>query len=160
MSDLAAALFTGLSALFTADTGSGGLNESSDTSSARVRHFVRRGDPNYEVDHPGNWPMVVCDINVTEARVFANRRTDAIIRMHLYAQRDSGTSDLTIQNGASGRITELFDGAQMASQVFRQTSTVTFTILNELRNFQAPSSGTQLHHVFEFSVIAEVTAGV
>lgn len=160
MSDLAGVTFAALAALFSADTGVGGLNENSDTGTGKVRHFVRRGDPNYEVDRPGNWPMVVVDIHNVESRVFSKRRTEMIVRMHLYTQRDPNTSDMTIQNAVSSQITAVFDGAQLAAQTYRTTFTASFAMFNQLRDFQAPSSGTELHRVFEFSLTADIAAGV
>mgnify|MGYP000858782328 CR=1 FL=1 len=153
MSDLAASIFDGLNALFTADTASGGLNENSDSGVARVRHFVRRGDPNYETDRIGNWPMVVVEVFNAENRAFAARHAISTVRMHLFTLRDSNTSSFTVQNAVADRIYTVFDGAQMSAQ-----GEFTFSLLNLLRDFQAQSSGTELHKVFEFSVYPQVAA--
>lgn len=149
MSDVSYAIFKAMYDLYTADTDSGGLNETNGNS--RVVHFVRNGDPNITPDRSHYWPMIVVDIFVNEARVFPNRRNESVVRMHLYDNRDQNVNDLERQNAVSTAITTLFDGATLATQ-----SGVSFSLLNQLRNFQGPSTGLELHHVFEFSLISEV----
>lgn len=157
MADPASSIFAGLSALYTADTGSGGLNETS--GAALVRHFVRRGDPNFEMNTQHNWPMVIVEVFTSESRQFANRRIESIIRMHLYTDRDANTSSFTTQNAVSSRITALYDGTIMSQASFDATHTITYSELNQLRDFQAPATDKELHLVIEFSLISDITVG-
>jgi len=144
MADLATSIFTSLEALYTADTGAGGLNESSDTSQARVRHFVRMGDPNFDADRTFNWPIVRVEVFAGEMRSFSNRHADCVIRMHVYTLRDHGFAD---QSAVNARIVSVYDGARLATQ-----SPFNFSVMTYQRHFQAASSGTDLHYVQEFSV--------
>lgn len=146
MADLAGSIFIALKAIFDADTGAGGLNEATDTG-VKVRHFIRRGDPNFEVDRTYNWPMLVVEVANTEDRAFGGRHANVNIRMHLFTNRDANTSDFTIQDAVGSRMYALFDGAAVGTQ-----GGFTFAPLNQLRDFQAPSSGTELHRVFEYSL--------
>lgn len=145
MADLATSIFTGLEALFTADTGAGGLNENSDTSNAKVRHYIRRGDANYESDRTANWPVVIVDVLCNEMRSFTNRHADALVRMHVYVQRDN--NGFTIQSAVNDRIVTVYDGANMAAQSPFSFSTITYQ-----RHFQAPTSERELHYVHEMSL--------
>lgn len=146
MADLAGSIFAGLTALYTADTGSGGLNETSDTSPAVVRYFIRRGDPNFETDRTSNWPLIVVDIFNGESRSFTNRHADALIRMHVYTNRDSNTSSFTIQDAVNARVQTVFDGANMGNQ-----SPFSFSVITYQRHFQGPASGNELHYIHEFT---------
>lgn len=152
---MSASIWTALKAKFEGDTGSGGLNENSDSSNARVRHFVRMGDPNFDGSQSRSWPAIIVEIFVNESRVFGTRRSEAIVRMHLYTDRDANTADFTLQNAVADRMYVLFDGSTLTSQ-----GTTEFSLLNQLRDFQAPSSGRELHRVFEYSVQPIVVAGV
>lgn len=149
MADISYAIFKAMFDLYEADTGTGGLNETGGNS--RVTHFVRSGDPNVTPDRSHYWPMIVVDVFVNEARVFPNRRVEAIIRLHLYDNRDQNVNNLERQNAVSAAITTLFDGATLDTE-----AGVSFSLLNQLRNFQGPTTGVELHHVFEFSLICEV----
>ena len=75
VADLAGSIFAGLLALYTNDAASGGLNESTDTG-VKVRHFIRRGDPNFDDVRTHNWPMVVVSMFNVEDRSFGNRHAN------------------------------------------------------------------------------------
>ncbi len=150
MADLSSEIFAAVLARYTADTGASGINETGGTN--RVRHFVRRGDPNFDDIRTHNWPMIVVDIFNTEDRFFGQRHANCFVRMHLYTNRDENTSSFTSQNNIASKIYDLYDGYQLATQNSTQ-----FSLLNQLRDFQGPVSGTELHRVFEFSVHPVVT---
>lgn len=152
MADMAGTIWTAILAKYTADTGASGLNNTS--SANNVIHFVRRGDPNFDMDRRADWPNIVVDIFNTESRVFGLRRTEALVRMHLYTHRDTNTSLLTTQDGIGERIYAVFDGATLSTQ-----GTTEFAIMNQVRDFQGPSSGIDLHRVYEFTVNAIVQSG-
>ena len=75
-----------------------------------------------------------------------------MLRMDVITQRDlnvssAGTSVFTSQDAVCSRVTALFNGATVATQ-----GGFTFSILNQLRDFEGPASGTESHRVFEFSI--------
>lgn len=152
MADMAGTIWTAILAKFTADTGASGLNNTS--SSNYVVHFVRRGDPNYDMDRRADWPNVVVDIFNTESRVFGLRRTEALVRMHLYTHRDTNTSNLTTQDTIGDRLYQVYDGTTLSTQ-----GSTEFAIMNQVRDFQGQSSGIDLHRVYEFTVNAIVQTG-
>ena len=145
MPDMSEAIFASINTLYVNDTGAGGLNETD--GDAQVRHFIRQGDPNFSQDRTYNWPLVSVGVFNNESRVFTKRRVEAIVRMSLFTNRDDNTSGLTRQYDVAQRMYELFDGATLTAQ-----TGVAFSLLNQLRDFQGPSSGVELHRVFEYSV--------
>jgi hypothetical protein len=153
MADMAGTIFTAVKALYTADTGGSGLNNAASANS--VIHFFRRGDPNYDEDRMQTVTHIIVDIFCTESRTFGKRRTEALVRMHLFTPRDQNTSDFTLQNAIGERMYSVFDGVSMSDQ-----GTIEFSVLNQVRDFQAASSGSDLHRVFEFTVQPFVETGV
>ena len=145
MADLATSIFAAFEALFTADTGSGGLNESTDSSDAKVRHFIRRGDPTFELDRTSTWPVVGVESLIGEQRSFSNRHADVLVRMHVYVQLDN--NGFAILSAVNSRIVAVYDGANMSAQ-----SPFSFSVITYQRHFQAPSTEREFHYVHELSV--------
>jgi hypothetical protein len=145
LADLATSIFTAIEALYSADTGDGGLNESSDSSTAVVRHFIRRGDATHEGDRTSNWPAVVVDVMCNEQRSFSNRHADVLVRIHVYAERTN--LGFTVQSAVNSRIVTLLDGVAMSAQ-----SPFSFSVFTYLRHFQAPTTERELHYVHEFTL--------
>lgn len=147
MADLATSIFTSLNTLYAADTGSGGLAEVSDSSNARVRHFVRMGDSDF--DGPVHtWAKVLVDIApMREERSYSKRHSQVMIRMHVSVQRDP--LGFTKMSAVNAQLVSVFDRAQPAAQ-----SPFTFSILSYLGQTQAPATGNELRFVHEFSTWA------
>lgn len=146
--DLSEAIFAGLNALYVADSGAGGLANS--TGDQYVRQFVQEGDPNYDRDGARAWPAVKVSVVENEDAAFSlssSDRNNAMIEMHVFTLRDQGRSK---QNAVNDRIRGVYHTSLLATQ----TGWTQFSPLIRLRGFQAPSSGTEYHYVHQYTVRA------
>lgn len=108
--DAEEALFTALSATYTADNGSGGLNGS---GSAKITAMLRFGN----AKRTQNWPYVTVEIDTEDRTPFgtgSNPTVLANIRFHIWTNRDN--QNLSVQNAVRYRMRRLFNRRQMADQ--------------------------------------------
>lgn len=95
-------LFTGLKAIFTADTGSGGLNESGD-GTARVFHFLE-GDEKQPMTPA--WPFIKVELRSEHRDATAKEQARVMVDMLTYTLDDT---DPTRRRAVTNRIDVLFD---------------------------------------------------
>lgn len=138
------ALFSQLETKFTADSGAGGLANSS--SAGYVRHFVRMGDPSIGEDRTGNWPKIVVEIIDNDISTFGHENYDGLVRLHVYTVRDAGFTTL---NAVNERLRTVYKNASLGAT----TTGWTFSIFTRLRSFAAPATTDTMHTVHEYSVI-------
>ncbi len=135
--------------MFVADTGSGGLNETTPPGVATVNAFYRKGDPN---EPEPQLPAIEVEVLNTEGRSFGNRQTDTIVRIHVFTEKN-GEFNAGYYDNINQRIIDVYDGIAPATG----TTGWTFSIMNHLRDFPAQAAeGNQLHHVHEFSLRTEL----
>lgn len=97
---IAGELFTSLLAMYTADTGSGGLNATA--SAAYVRNFDRVQDTNSRSD---NWPLVEVEIVEQEGDPFERNKVQAIVKFHIFTKALTRFAD---QNAVIARMRTVF----------------------------------------------------
>lgn len=152
--DLSEALFTSLTAIVTADSGSGGLSNASADAYIQ-RGIVQVGNASYDADRAIYWNGVVLD-------VFENPRhgwgvassvqtsVEFIARLTLRTLRDAGRAK---QNACAERLKLKLDGITPANQ-----TGYNFSPLTLLRASQGPSDSKSLAYVLEFSGIGNLSA--
>lgn len=149
--DLSEALFTSLLALKTADTGAGGLNNTSAT--AYVAQFVQEDDASLSPERAGFPPMIVVDILENDDQPWlaasAYSLVGVTVRMTVYTWRDPGRSK---QNAINKRMLTVFDGITPATQTGWN-----FGPLMRAGGQQVGTDRTRLVYVHEFVVRAAST---
>ncbi len=117
--DVVEAAKTSIFAVYSADTGSDGLNNSS--SGARVTHFVDDDDPDYGSDrdlHPSSVFVTVTEDDDAVFGATGTRRVVLTITMRVRTERDGakGTVSITKQGAINSRLMTKFDGQILATQ--------------------------------------------
>jgi hypothetical protein len=152
--DLSEALATSLTAIVTADSGSGGLSNTS--SSAYIqRSIVQIGHQNFDSDRAVYWNSVVLDVFENAKHGWgtgasAKTTVDFIARLTIRTLRDEGRAK---QNACSERLKSKIDGVTPASQTGWNFSPLSF-----LRASQGPSDSKSLAYVMEFAGVGSASA--
>jgi hypothetical protein len=115
--DIQADLFTGLSGLYTADTASGGLANTSDSNSAYVYRFIQEADPSYDEDRAVNLrAQIVVAISERDEPPLGTASdataAEMVVRMRVLTRRDKNR---TYQNAVNSRVRTVFDGVSVTS---------------------------------------------
>lgn len=131
--------------VWTADTGSGGINKSDST--ALIRKWGRIGDPNSERDRTRNRPFAMTDVAADNPRDSAtNRRALCLVRVHVISKRDEG---FTRPDAICARLRVL-----LLNQVLATTNGWTFAPIARVKRMAGPTSGDASHTIIEFQVVA------
>ena len=141
------AIHDGCLAIYTADTGGTGLNNSA--SAAYVRFWGRSGDANIGEDRSPNWPYVeseVVDDSTMDA--FGKDASTAHVRLHVYTQRDNTQNSGSPMDDVFIRLRAVFNDAVLAT-----SGGWIFTPIAGVRRIKAPHTGSVLHEVMEFRVV-------
>lgn len=149
--DLSEAIFTSLTAIRTADSGTGGL--SNIAADAYIAKLVLKGDANYDENRAEYWPLAVVDIiehSDTSWGYTDTRDVEGVtIIIRLRTLRDRGR---TSQNAISARLKVQLDGVVPASQTGWVFSPMAYE-----SGFQEASSGVWLTFAMRFSCRAADT---
>jgi hypothetical protein len=144
--DSHAALFSALTTMVNADTGSGGLMNTADSNDAYLRGgFVRAGHEDEGRTH--NRPRVEVEMFSSLGRTFGGRRDEepVLVRFRVLTTRDAL---FTQQDAVVARLVAVFEHKVPADADSWEFSPGTF-----LRSFQGPSSGEELRYICEWQVV-------
>lgn len=140
----AQAVFDAVQALYVADAGAGGLNNS--TSAARVPFF----DRDKSAANSPNIPKIYVDAHEEEHDPFGGSGGHVAVMInvtfHLYTRRDRGFAE---QNAVLARMRTVYKGVAWGVK-----DSWTMGIGCRKRGFQAASTETELHYVEQYTTIA------
>lgn len=147
--DLSESIYDAFAALVAADTGAGGLSNS--TGSQYVRKVIQRDDPNYD-GRITVFPTLVVDVTAeTEDYLFGSTyssdRATAILRIQIVSKRDPKRA---VQNAVNQRVREILSRVQLNSTDWACSKAV------RLRGQQVQVTGTEYHYVTEYAIRARV----
>lgn len=137
------AIFSGINGAVAADTGAGGLLDSSKGSAYLFGGIFRWGDP--ERKESANWPRLDVEAISNERDGFVADRVEALVRCHLFIDRDTSFTRL---DAASAQLRSVLHDTKITD-----TSAVwTFSTMTQVREFEGPSSGHESHRIQEYRV--------
>lgn len=143
--DLSESLFDAVKALIDADTGAGGLLNS--TGSQYVRKVIQKDNANYD-GRVDVYPSLVIDIlpeseNSAFGSSATSDRATCIVKIEVVSKRDPGRA---VQNAVNDRMRTVL------SRVAPSGTDWAFTKLSRVRGYQGRASGTELRYVHEYAV--------
>ncbi len=140
----AQAVFDAVKALYTADTGNGGLNKVG--SAAQVKVFSRQ----FSAARSPDWPRIYVEVTENEGDPFGGASGHVAVmvnvRFHLYTRRDREFVD---QDAILARMRTVYKGTAWGT-----ADSWTMGIGCPKGAFQAASTDTELHFVWPFTTIA------
>lgn len=138
-------IFAGINTIKAADTGSGGLANTS--GNAYVRAWYREDDP---VDRDSdNWPMIRVDTSGSDEQdKFDNGLATCVIRMSITVKRDYDQT-FTLLDAVVDRVRKVFHTATIA-----QTTDWAFSPLYCQRVFKGPTTSNETRRIVEFTLAA------
>lgn len=143
-------LFDALKAVYDADTGSGGLKNSSAT--AFVRQFTREDDPDAR-DANQQTPRVLVSIpSIPEEDTFTRGRAIVFGRFIVVTERDRGFTEM---DPVLDRLRSQYHRASLTA-----SSSWSWSPFNIRRTAVAPASGSEMRRVIEWQLVALRTSGV
>jgi hypothetical protein len=145
-------VYTSVQALYAADTGAGGLNQSGATNQVRSNDFFPNDDPDWYQNK--NYPAIMVECSISdEDDAFARGRAIVPFRLHLFVRRNTG--GFSQLSTIASRIRTVFHRSALAAQ-----SDWAFSPPAIRRTFPGPSTPDVMHRVFEFQTVATRTSGV
>lgn len=148
--DLGEAIFASITALYTADTASGGLNEAN--GAARIERLVQKADANFDTDRADFEPLLAVDVfEKSDQNWGGDEATDTdqiMVRLTLTTFRDAGR---TKQNAVSARMRMVFNGTVLAAQ-----SGWVLGLLSLLRVYQGQTGSAKITLIQEYTIRAGV----
>lgn len=149
-----------LKAVWTADTGSGGLKPTDlTTSNAYVRVWTSEGDADFDrQQHTTNWPKVVVGVDLPNFDHFGKAGYIANVKFAVHFDREASTP-------VAGNVTERAVMARLYAKFHRVALTSTssdwsFGACVFLRTFGGPSDGKVSQRIIEARVSIINTSGV
>jgi hypothetical protein len=146
--------YTKIQAAYAADSGAGGLANSTGNQYVRSTDFRRADDADDRNNL--NWPMIEIDVSASaEDDAFGLGRARVYGRAIVTVKRDQGSLMFTKMDAVTTRFRVLFHRNQLASSTDWAWSPLTIT-----RVMRGPVSGTEAKRVIEFHAVATRTSGV
>jgi hypothetical protein len=147
--DMSESLYDALAALVAADTGAGGLANT--TGSQYVRKVIQKSDPNYD-GRLTVWPSLIVDVMPeAESHAFGSSytsdRATSILRIEVVSKRDPKRA---VQNAVNDRL------RQILSRVALSGTDWAFSKAVRVRGHQSRDTGTEYHYVHEYAVRGRV----
>ncbi|NRA59013.1 MAG: hypothetical protein HRU13_12950 [Phycisphaerales bacterium] len=135
------ALWDALKALYTADTGTGGLSEASGDN--RIFEFL--WEPG--TTRARQAPSIYVEISSAQQGTLETDAELMLVRMHLYTN-GKADDEFGPQDGISEQMDTLFNRSALAA-----TGGHTFCEMRMRREFNAPSTSDHIHQVQEYTVL-------
>lgn len=136
-------LFTAIYAIFAADSGSGGLANSSANAYLRGGMFDS-DDPHFNRENT-NWPFVIVDIDTTNYDQFGKAGYTAEIKFECHFDRDT-MSTTTVKNAVMGRLYMQYHRVAPSQSTNWQFSPIVFR-----RDFDGPGDGKDRSRIIQAS---------
>lgn len=144
-------VYAGIEAIYLADTGSGGLNESASDHRVNPEDFSRHDDPDDRQN--GNYPSIRVECDSSEERdAFGVGAGRVFGRFHVVARRN--TNAFATMDRVTYRIRTIYHTVAPAD-----TSDWNFSPIIVTRTSKGPSSATEFKRVVEFTLVATRASG-
>lgn len=145
-------LYTAVAALYTADSGAGGLNNASSAARVRVQDYLR--DDNQDDRGAGNFPKIIVNTSYTsEQDAFARGRAVIDGRFRVFNKRDYQCFPRL--DAVLDRLRTVYHRASLTA-----SSSWQWSPLLVRRIVQGPTSGNVVQRIVEFRVVATRVTGV
>lgn len=147
-------LYSAIQAAYAADSGAGGLANSTGNQYVRPTDFKRFDDSDER--NNGNWPMIEIDVSGSgEDDAFGRGRALIYGRAYLTFKRDGVSAMFAKVDAVEDRFRTLYHRNQLTASATWAWSTLTIN-----RVVRGPATGNELKRVVEFQVLATRTSGV
>jgi len=147
-------LYTAIQTAYAADSGAGGLANSTGNQYVRSTDFKRFDDSDER--NNGNWPMIEIDVSAAgEDDAFSRGRAMVYGRAYLSFKRDGVAAMFSKIDAVLDRFRALYHRNQLTASASWAWSPLTIS-----RVIRGPVSGNEAKRIVEFQVLATRTSGV